>query len=74
MSAQMFGEYIVSDPKICEGKPVFKGTNIPIEKVLEQVANDMDWESIVHQWSEAFTKEAIAEAVYWVLDKNHSAA
>ncbi len=34
----MIGRYIVSDPHICYGKPIFRGTCILVSQVLEQVA------------------------------------
>ena len=32
-------ERIISDPKIMFGKPVIRGTRIPVELVLEKLAN-----------------------------------
>lgn len=63
MSAQMIGRYIVADPEICHGKPTFRGTRIMVAHVLEQVAEGMDWESIVADWRSAISRDAIAEAV-----------
>ncbi len=60
---QLLGRYIVADPKICHGKPTFRGTRIMVSQVLEQVALGMDWESISERWDGSITKEAIAEAV-----------
>ncbi len=57
------GRHIVSDPKICHGKPVFRGTRVLVSDVLEQVASGMAWESIVEEWNDSITKEAIREAV-----------
>ncbi len=53
----------MTDPKICHGQPVFRGTRILVADVLEQVASGMAWESIVEEWRSAISKEAIAEAV-----------
>jgi uncharacterized protein (DUF433 family) len=53
----------VSDPKICHGKPVFRGTRVLVSDVLEQVASGMAWESIIEEWNDSITKEAIREAV-----------
>ena len=61
--AQVMGRHIVSDPKICHGKPVFRGTRVLVSDVLEQVASGMAWESIVEEWNDSITKEAIREAV-----------
>jgi uncharacterized protein (DUF433 family) len=63
MRAKNIGRYIVADPKICHGKPVFRGTRILVSDVLEQVASGMVWEAIIDEWRGALTKEAIAEAV-----------
>ena len=60
---RLLGRYIVADPKICHGKPTFRGTRIFVEDVLDQVASGMAWESISEEWNDGITKEAIAEAV-----------
>ncbi len=57
------GRYIVADPKICHGKPTFRGTRIMVSDVLEQVASGLAWETIIEEWHDSITKEAIAEAV-----------
>jgi uncharacterized protein (DUF433 family) len=63
MSQNAMGRYIVTDPKICHGKPTFRGTRIMVSQVLEQVSNGMAWEAIIEEWRGSITKEAIAEAV-----------
>ena len=63
MSQKLIGRYIVTDPKICHGKPTFRGTRIMVSQVLEQVARGMVWEAIIEEWRGSITKEAIAEAV-----------
>lgn len=61
-NGHMLGRYIVADPKICHGKPTFRGTRIFVSDVLEQVASGMDWDSITEEWNNSITKEAIQEA------------
>ena len=61
--AKILGRYIVADPKICHGKPTFRGTRIFVSDVLEQVSSGMAWETIIEEWHGSITKEAIAEAV-----------
>lgn len=63
MGAKLIGRYIITDPKICHGKPTFHGTRIMASDVLEQVARGMAWETIIEEWHGSITKEAIAEAV-----------
>ena len=60
---QLLGRYIVADPRICHGKPTFRGTRIMVWQVLEMVAEGKAWETIVEEWGGSITKEAIAEAV-----------
>jgi uncharacterized protein (DUF433 family) len=60
---KLIGRYIVADPRICHGKPTFRGTRIMVSQVLEQVASGMAWGVIVEEWRGSVTKEAIAEAV-----------
>ncbi len=61
--AKIIGRYIVADPKICHGKPTFRGTRVFVSDVLEQVASGLAWETIIEEWHDSITKEAIAEAV-----------
>jgi uncharacterized protein (DUF433 family) len=63
MEAKLIGRYIVTDPNICHGQPTFRGTRIFVSDVLEQVASGMAWETIIEEWHNSLTKEAIAEAV-----------
>jgi len=63
VSQKLMGRYIVSDPRICHGKPTFRGTRILVTQVLEQVAAGMAWETITEEWRGDVTKEAIGEAV-----------
>jgi uncharacterized protein (DUF433 family) len=57
------GPYIVTDPKICHGKPTFRGTRVLVSDVLEQVGNGMAWETIIEEWNGSITRDAISEAV-----------
>ena len=62
-SPRLIGRYIVTDPDICHGKPTFRGTRILVSHILEQVAEGTAWETIIEEWHNSITKEAIAEAV-----------
>lgn len=57
------GRFVVADPRICHGKPTFRGTRILVADVLEQVATGMAWEAIVDEWEGRISTAAIAEAV-----------
>ena len=62
LKPKVFGRYIVADPKICHGKPTFRGTRVLVSDVLDQVANGMAWETIIEEWNNSITKEGIKEA------------
>ena len=62
-ATQFMGRFIVTDPEICHGKPTFRGTRVMVADVLEQVASGLAWETIVEEWNDNVTKEAIQEAV-----------
>jgi uncharacterized protein (DUF433 family) len=53
----------VADPRICHGKPTFRGTRILVADILEQVADGMPSERIIDGWRGGVTVEAIREAV-----------
>ncbi|MFN8403956.1 MAG: DUF433 domain-containing protein [Anaerolineales bacterium] len=63
ISTQFMGRFIVTDPEICHGKPTFRGTRVLVSDVLEQVASGMAWETIIEEWNDSISKEAIQEAI-----------
>ena len=63
MKRLKLGEYIVTDPDICHGKPTFKGTRIMVSQVLDMVAEGTTWDEIISEYDGAINREAIAKAV-----------
>lgn len=61
--AKIIGQYIVTDPKVCHGKPTFRGTRIMVHQVLNMVAKEVPWETIIQRCHNSITKEAITEAI-----------
>jgi len=60
---QQLGPNIVSDPRVCGGVPVFRGTRIAVWDVMAQVlALDCPPEAIVEATNGEVTREAIEEA------------
>jgi uncharacterized protein (DUF433 family) len=39
-------ERIIIDPKICHGKPVIRGTRVPVVRVLGYLAGGMSFEDV----------------------------
>src|SRR5438552_13046402 len=61
MERKLIGRYIVTDPRICHGKPTFRGTRIMVSQVLEQVASGMAWDTIVDEWRGSIPKDRSEE-------------
>lgn len=57
-------ERIEINPKVCNGKPVIKGTRIPVTNILDQIAEGQSWESILTSYPE-LTKKDIQAALYY---------
>ena len=57
-------ERIELDPRVCNGKPVIKGTRIPITVILEQLADGKTWDSILSGYPE-LTREDIHAALHY---------
>jgi uncharacterized protein (DUF433 family) len=57
-------ERIELDPRICNGKPVIKGTRIPVSVILEQLAEGETWDEILAGYPE-LTREDIHAALYY---------
>ena len=60
---QALGRFVVADPKVCHGRPTFRGTRILVDDVLNDVSRGLAWEAIIERWHNSITKEAISEAV-----------
>lgn len=52
------------NPKVCNGKPVIKGTRIPVSIILEQLAEGESWEKILSGYPE-LTREDIHAALHY---------
>ena len=52
-----YAERIIVDPSVLAGKPVVKGTRIPVELVLKRLAQDLD----VHTLLEAYPRLTVAD-------------
>jgi len=61
MSAKRF-RWIITDPKICHGKPVFKGTRVLVSDVLEMLAEGLSIDEILEEYPQ-LSREMILEAI-----------
>lgn len=40
------------NPRVCGGRPVIKGTRIPVEVILGQLAGDESWDALIRGYPE----------------------
>ena len=52
------------NPKVCNGKPVIKGTRIPVSVILEQIAEGESWADLLGGYSELEKDDIKAALLY----------
>jgi uncharacterized protein (DUF433 family) len=52
------------NPRVCGGKPVIKGTRVPVAVILEQLAYGETWDSILKGFPE-LAHEDIQAAIFY---------
>lgn len=55
---------IAVDPEVMVGKPVIKGTRIPVEKILHMLAQGMEVEDILEDYPHLEEEDVLAAAEY----------
>ena len=55
------------NPKVCNGKPVIKGTRIPVSIILECLAEGDTWQSLMAGYPE-LTEEDIRAALLYAMN------
>ena len=56
------GNYLITDPEICHGKLIFKGTRVPVATVLTFLAMGDSIQDILRNWPQ-LKREYIEEAI-----------
>jgi uncharacterized protein (DUF433 family) len=59
-------ERIVIDPQIQKGKPVIRGTRVPIARIIAELAGGMTKEEVIHEYE--IVEEDIAAALTYAAD------
>lgn len=57
-------ERIIIEPKIIAGKPVIKGTRIPVELILKKLGQNIDVEEILRDFPRLTTEDIKAAILY----------
>jgi len=59
-------ERIIIDPKIQHGKPVIRGTRVPVARIIAELAGGMTEEEVMREYE--ITKKDIAAALAYAAD------
>lgn len=61
---QQYAQRITVDPQILVGKPVIKGTRVPVQLVLKRLSQDLDTQTLLDSYAitEADVKACLAYA------------
>ena len=65
----MFEERIIIDPEIRHGRPIIKGTRVPVEIILGSLAGGMEIQKIAEEYG--IEKEDVQAAIE-ICGENHS--
>jgi len=57
-------ERIELNPRVCDGKPVIKGTRIPVTVILEQIADGETWDVLLTGYPELKKEDIQAALLY----------
>lgn len=57
-------ERIELNPRVCDGKPVIKGTRIPVTVILEQIADGETWDALLAGYPELKKEDIQAALLY----------
>lgn len=60
--------YIESNPKVCHGKWVIRGTRILVSVIRQQIEDGMRPEDVIGEWRGKVSLEAIEEALQYGID------
>ena len=65
-------ERIEINPRVCNGKPVIKGTRIPVSVILDQIAEGESWENVLKNYPELKRGDIKAALIYAKETLDHS--
>jgi len=52
------------NPRVCNGKPIIKGTRIPVSVILDQIAEGESWDTLLAGYPELHKKDIQAALIY----------
>jgi uncharacterized protein (DUF433 family) len=63
----MHNERIELNPRVCNGKPVIRGTRIPVTVIVAQLAGGISWKDILEAYPELH-EDDIRAALHYASD------
>lgn len=60
------------NPKVCNGKPVIKGTRIPVSVILAQIAQGESWDDLLKGYPELKKEDIQAALLYARASLDHT--
>ena len=60
------------NPRVCNGRPVIKGTRIPVSVILEQIAYGESWNSLLAGYPELKKEDIQAALLYARASLDHT--
>jgi uncharacterized protein (DUF433 family) len=60
------------NPKVCNGKPVIRGTRIPVSVILEQIAEGISWDTLLANYPELDREDIKAALHYAMFSLDHT--
>jgi len=59
------------NPRVCNGRPVIKGTRIPVSVILEQISEGEPWDVLLADYPELKKEDIQAALLYARASLNH---
>jgi uncharacterized protein (DUF433 family) len=59
------------NPRVCNGKPIVRGTRIPVSAILEQIAEGESWDGLLAGYPELHREDIQAALLYATASLDH---
>ena len=60
------------NPRVCNGRPIIKGTRIPVSVILEQIAEGESWDTVLAGYPELMREDIQAALLYARASLDHT--
>ena len=60
------------NPRVCNGRPVIKGTRIPVAVILDQIAEGDSWDTLLADYPELKKEDIQAALIYARASLDHT--